>query len=755
MIAGLDDQSEDKGHVTGGLFGGNFLFTRDRTASGSYDDVAMQLGLTSCRYPGGTIAEQYFDLRNPDRESAVDPETGKVISLTGLSQFLGFCHDAGIAATIVIPTRNALSDGALGARDVTPEAQATVAAFVTEIVLGNYGDANIFSFEIGNEYFGSGMMTATEYGKVASAFSLAIQSALDACRDTMGLGQDWAEPKIAVQMGMYGVYSTMPGDIQNAAIMAQFDNVEASAVDAVVGHFYPVNFDSISGSGWFFDRLDDWTEDTRFASVDTHITEWNSDLNSGQVSGLRHAQVLLQIFCELVSRGVDSASIWGVQQNTNNDLSGDEGQTTLTIGGEMFRLLRESVVDHVLVDRNLETSVDSYVFKAARDTVVFLGNDSASATQLSVDLSYFSAGIRSSELVVLTTNGDATMPGAQPVLIEKSIGNIDDGVLHLTLQPFEVARVIFSYGASGAPAEPVSVSGGNRSADLISGSPGNDALFGYAGNDRISAGSGDDRIDGGDGADTILGGPGGDLILGGTGNDLVVGGAGADLVYLGGGADVYRDDTQTGAAGADTVWGGLGADKIIGVAGPNEFHGGEGSDLLTGGTVNDLLYGDGGCDTILGGAGDDRIWGGDWDDKLSGGAGKDRLVGGWGKDTLNGDAGNDYLAGGTGADLLMGGDGADTLIGGSGNDTIYGGPGADIFVFREAYGADVIGDFSVLQGDRLDLRSFGLAVSSEDFLVQYVNEWGGAVHISLQHGDSIMLAGANLAAMGDGWFLIA
>ncbi|WP_225932898.1 immunoglobulin-like domain-containing protein, partial [Pseudomonas oryzicola] len=85
--------------------------------------------------------------------------------------------------------------------------------------------------------------------------------------------------------------------------------------------------------------------------------------------------------------------------------------------------------------------------------------------------------------------------------------------------------------------------------------------------------------------------------------------------------------------------------------------------------------------------------------------GHDLLSGGNGNDILFGQGGNDTLDGGKGNDILLGGTGNDTLIGGQGNDILIGGSGADTFVWKAGdLGNDVIKDFKVAEGDRIDLK---------------------------------------------------
>ena len=63
-----------------------------------------------------------------------------------------------------------------------------------------------------------------------------------------------------------------------------------------------------------------------------------------------------------------------------------------------------------------------------------------------------------------------------------------------------------------------------------------------------------------------------------------------------------------------------------------------------------------------------------------------------------------WLSGGDGNDVLKGGAAGDVITGGPGDDRLSGGPGADRFLFtRTAGGTDRILDFSLPQGDMLDL----------------------------------------------------
>ena len=95
--------------------------------------------------------------------------------------------------------------------------------------------------------------------------------------------------------------------------------------------------------------------------------------------------------------------------------------------------------------------------------------------------------------------------------------------------------------------------------------------------------------------------------------------------------------------------------------------------------------------------------------QVTGGGGTDTLSG---FENLTGSAYADTLTGDANANVIIGGAGADTIIGGGGADTLYGGTGADTFKYNATsdggtggVGNDVIKDFSVADGDRVDLTS--------------------------------------------------
>ncbi|GGX59694.1 hypothetical protein GCM10007385_31140 [Tateyamaria omphalii] len=293
---------------------------------------------------------------------------------------------------------------------------------------------------------------------------------------------------------------------------------------------------------------------------------------------------------------------------------------------------------------------------------------------------------------------------------------------------------------------------GGAGTDTLTGSAGHDTLDGGDADDVLNGGSGSDALYGGDGADDLSGGSEADFLSGGTGADLLNGGSGDDELFGDDGQDVLiggsGDDSLSGGAGSDDLTGGSGNDTLSGGSDDDQLDGGSGSDVLQGGLGADSLNGGSGADVLDGGDGADTLDGGSGDDILSGGEGRDTLKGGSGNDDLNGGADKDYLNGGSGDDVLDGGAGNDRIYLGAGNDVATGGAGADRFVFRsnDIDGAmDVITDFSVAEGDRLDFRSLDLDAGDADMSAWFNTNVsvveGDDVQIELGGGTTLLLNG--------------
>lgn len=186
------------------------------------------------------------------------------------------------------------------------------------------------------------------------------------------------------------------------------------------------------------------------------------------------------------------------------------------------------------------------------------------------------------------------------------------------------------------------------------------------------------------------------------------------------------DDTYSGALGTVT----------------GMVSGGDGKDQLVGGPGFDNFQGNAGNDTASGGLGDDWVVGGKDNDSLAGDAGGDLVYGNIGADTCEGGDGNDIVRGGQDNDAISGGAGADYVSGDKGSDTVTGGAGADIFhTFGDA-GVDRVTDFTLAEGDRVQL----------DPGTQYtVSQVGADTVISMTGGGQMILVGVQMSSLTAGW----
>ncbi|MDZ5457144.1 M10 family metallopeptidase [Azohydromonas lata] len=278
---------------------------------------------------------------------------------------------------------------------------------------------------------------------------------------------------------------------------------------------------------------------------------------------------------------------------------------------------------------------------------------------------------------------------------------------------------------------------GNAAANVLSGAAGNDTLLGGAGADTLDGGAGNDALDGGADIDTAS-------------YAAATAAVTVTLNLLPGTAQ------NTGGAGTDTLTaienltGSAFNDKLTGTAGANLLQGGAGNDTLLGGAANDTLDGGAGNDALDGGADADTASYAAATAAVTvslltalaqntGGAGTDtltaieNLTGSAFNDRLTGTAGANLLQGGGGNDVLLGDAGIDTLAGGAGLDTLTGGAGADTFDFNAladsgatATTCDVISDFSLAQGDRIDLRDVDANAS-----IAGVQHFSGLVALSV------------------------
>lgn len=577
----IDTDSQVSDQIGPGFFGGNFLVGRDNLG-GTFADKADLLGLDLLRYPGGAIAEDHFDITNPDA-----PLPGLDGHHTGLTEFLNFCALTGRIPAIVIPTKKYSADLPAGLEEVR--------AFATRLNAGEFGPIDNLVIQIGNEFYADNAQYAAisdnRYGEIASQMAVVVHDTLD------------DPPVISVQIGR-----RLP---ETNRIMDHFDSdAEKDAVTALTVHQYPWTLDAVDARMEKTEaRIAEWT--AHLGDPKVFLSEWNigsspdSSLDDRHDYGLAQNPALLEIVFEAVSAGVDYAAIWGVQQRSKTALTGDEGEDDIWAAGHLFGMMSESLVGaHALaqpVDLLGDQSVIAYAFERDADITVFVAARDVDLTDgpVIVDVDLFGMDALysavSADRISTTTIGNHPKP--RGVLTDFTPDLIlEDETLAARVsfnRDHEVIRLSFTK-ADMPVGDGVRIGGGQD--DILSGGLGDDMIKGHTGTDILIARDGDDDVRGGQGGDQIDGGDGADQVKGGSGADRLIGGAG--------------DDRITGNAGRDHIFGGQGDDQIDGGVGRDLIHGGSGADRMDGGGDNDRFWGGDGADTFVFGAnfGFDRIY---------------------------------------------------------------------------------------------------------------------------------------------------
>ncbi|MGJ8603887.1 MAG: type I secretion protein [Marivita sp.] len=379
-----------------GLFGANVLATRSTLVQGGdYDRLIEELGVGSFRYPGGSLTERYFDITDPNATVVTDRDTGEMRDFIPLDDALAYAGDEGLAVTIVIPTRNLLSDTTddNGDRFAAIDEDA-LRGFVRDVVSGVHGEAEIEAFELGNEYWGSGQMSSVEYGRLASEMAVIVDDELntlnadtdiivqsgtnfDFARLSDQYSEDMSSADILADLNAtYGltldegsVFSSGAinwTNVANEMILSEFDTqAEQEAVDQVAVHVYSRGQVNEGQRSFFLNNTEEtWGEDIPDARI--AVTEWNTAGNSGALDrntdfGLFQSHEMLNMMEEFLRYDVETAHVWPLIQNTPNTLSVDDGQADLTPGGAMFSMMQDALPGKTALDLTPEAGADTEV----------------------------------------------------------------------------------------------------------------------------------------------------------------------------------------------------------------------------------------------------------------------------------------------------------------------------------------------------------------------------------------------------------
>ncbi|MGR3504370.1 MAG: type I secretion protein [Paracoccaceae bacterium] len=481
-------------------FGANILSTRDRLGEeGTFDDAADYLGAGPIRYPGGSLTERYFDITDPDRIETEHYKSGEPMEMLPYSDFMDWAEETGRAVLIVLPTRTQLSDetDANGDRYAKVDEDA-LRTFIQDTLDGIYGQPEIAGFEIGNEYWGSGEMTSVEYGRVASTMSRIVNEELTAhpefdalFSDTeilvqMGLNYNFAnlsdryEGTAEEQLAQFSAEYDLPleknyiyssGEIAwpklaNLLIMREFDEpAKIDAVDGIVAHIYSRGEDLTSSQTFELRTIEDtWGQE--YEDLKPVVTEWNvkaPSRDSTEDFGLVQAGQMLDMVEAMGLYEATSAYIWAVQQGSQSNLTGDEGQPDMKVGGEFFKMMGEALPGTRAIElegaapRESEIAFENsevHLFAGAERAVFYIQSTNSTETHSTdIDISNLITGF---DNITMTKLGVA--PGdlvgsskATPVVTELDPNeHYDNGTISVSLNPREIVQITIE-GADFTP----------------------------------------------------------------------------------------------------------------------------------------------------------------------------------------------------------------------------------------------------------------------------------------------------------------
>ena len=469
-------------------FGGNFLATKDSLGEdGTFDEAVQVLGLETLRYPGGALTEQNLGVLTPETEQVIDRDTGEPIEFTPISDFTSYAEEQGLPVTFVMPTRVFVGEQTdeNGDRFAQVDEDA-VRNFVSQATDGSLGGApDIQAFEIGNEYWGAGEMSAVEYGRVASEITTIIHDELSSLPDAerfqdidilvqMGLNygtsdlsatfEGTAQEQLAAVNETYGLnlsedkFIYASGDVawakvNNEILLNEFDDPEREAVDGVVAHTYSKGADIPNSRYFELSQIQDtWLQD--IPELDIYVTEWNLkrtvDETREEEYGLKQAHEMLNIMEAFDWAGVDAAHVWPVQMESRTGLTGVDGNETVDLTGEMFRLMKETLPGTQPLalqgSEGRETEIegetaDVHAFYAEDRFVTYLASKSDAPSEEIVDFNNLvsDTGDVSITRLGVEEGSNPTASASPPVVTQENPADlIDDGVLIADLAPHEI-----------------------------------------------------------------------------------------------------------------------------------------------------------------------------------------------------------------------------------------------------------------------------------------------------------------------------
>ncbi|EGF93683.1 hemolysin-type calcium-binding repeat 2 copies family protein [Asticcacaulis biprosthecium C19] len=263
----------------------------------------------------------------------------------------------------------------------------------------------------------------------------------------------------------------------------------------------------------------------------------------------------------------------------------------------------------------------------------------------------------------------------------------------------------------------------------------NNQLSGNAGTNGLNGGGGNDWLDGGNGADTLVGGLGDDTFYVDNLSDLAV--------------ELHHEGNDTVLSSVTYSLFGRAVETLMATGeGHVSLTGNSLANTVTGNSGNNALNGGTGKDTLTGGLGDDSYWVDNTGDKVveASGEGFDTvfasvtytLAGRYAEVLELTGAANLNATGNSVSNTLRGNGGNNTLNGLAGNDILTGNGGLDVFLFSAGSRADTVTDFTVADGDLINVNAYTGGVANAGLVTQS----GLNVVINLGSGNVITVLNA-------------
>lgn len=408
------------------IFGINFVTAYDFELPNSLAslNVLQSLAPTILRFPGGSITEEAFTnsvFLTGSWGTGRSSTNGVNITFTPLVDFFISAAHAGADVQLVIPTRvafaisagEAIENGTYGTRtELRPDYFQLVSRYIDAALrLAHTQGIEVVRFEIGNEFWGSGEMSATEYGYLAGRLALYLglhYPHVDIGVQIVSSGNMYSPVTDAhfylepLSQGGYDIHlaaeysgtppagwlsRTVSGEgaalTQNQTIAREILNVPGAVdnISGAISHVYfNDGFSGIDGERDFALRtvFDNFRLYLGQNSLEHYVTEWsprNRTTTEGHANGLLYAHTTVEAFFELTSNGVDSANFWPItfgNPSVNYRTLIDSTESDLTFAGVAFSWLTKTAGLTPLFDFEVEQRIDIHGFGNKTKAILFV-----------------------------------------------------------------------------------------------------------------------------------------------------------------------------------------------------------------------------------------------------------------------------------------------------------------------------------------------------------------------------------------------